>query len=101
MSNRNGKTSMRTTVTTVSNATASIHRKNQIMRITLAVTVLAFFTFLISLTSSDWVVMTYPANFFAVKQNMFIAQSTHGIIWECVLGRRAKTDMYGKWKWTI
>ncbi|CAF0748137.1 unnamed protein product [Adineta steineri] len=94
MNNHNGKNSMITTVATVSAASAVIQRNVQIMRITLALTVLSFITFSIALTSSYWVVITYPPEFLAVRQNLFIVRTTYGIIWECALSRPTKTSMY-------
>jgi len=85
---------MLTTVSAVSATRASIHRKNQIMRMTLAATVLSFITFLITLTSSYWVIVAYPSNFFAIKRNMYIVRTTYGIIWECVLGTPSKDSMF-------
>jgi hypothetical protein len=96
MNNLNGKTSMATTVTTVSATTAAIQRNIQIMRITLALTVLSFVTFSITLTSSYWVVITYPPEFFSKRHQLYIVRATYGIIWECILGRPSKTSMYGK-----
>jgi hypothetical protein len=98
MSNRNAKDSMITTVTTVSVGTAAIQRNIQIMRITLALTVLSFVTFSITLTSSYWVVITYPPDFFSIRHNLYVVRATYGIIWECVLGRPTQTAMYGKYK---
>jgi len=97
MSNRNAKDSMITTVTTVSVATAAIQRNIQILRITLALTVLTLVTFSITLTSSYWVVITYPPDFFSVRHNLYVVRATYGIIWECVLGRPTKISMYGKY----
>jgi len=93
MNNLNGKSS---TVTTVSATTAAIQRNIQIMRITLALTVLSFVTFSITLTSSYWVVITYPPEFFSIRHKLYVVRATYGIIWECVLGRPSKTSMYGK-----
>jgi hypothetical protein len=97
MNNRNAKSSTITTVTTVSSTTAAIQRNIQIMRITLALTVLSFVAFSITLTSSYWVVITYPPEFFSKRHNLYIVRATYGIIWECVLGRPTKTAMYGKY----
>jgi hypothetical protein len=65
------------------------------MRITLALTVLSFVTFLITLTSSYWIVISYPPDFFAVRKNMFVVRGTYGVIRECILGRPTKDAMYG------
>jgi hypothetical protein len=94
MNKRNGKAS---TVTTVSAATAAIQRNIQIMRITLALTVLSFVTFSITLTSSYWVVINYPTDFFSIRQNLYVVRTTYGIIWECVLSTPTKNSMYGKY----
>ncbi len=98
MSSRNAKDSVITTVTTVSVATAAIQRNIQIMRITLALTVLSFVTFVITLTSSYWVVITYPPDFYSIRHNLHIVRGTYGIIWECVLGRPTQTAMYSKYE---
>jgi len=92
MNNRNGKNSM---ITTVSTTTSAIQRNIQIIRITLALTVLSFVTFSIALTSSYWVVVTYPPDFFSIRQKLFVVRATYGIIWECVLGRPTKYAVYG------
>jgi len=97
MNTRNGKNSVITTVTTVSVTTAAIQRNIQILRITLALTVLSFVAFSITLTSSYWVLITYPPDFFSIRQNLYIVRGTYGIIWECVLGRPTKNSMYGKY----
>ena len=97
MSDRTAKNSTMTTVTTVSSATAAIQRNIQIMRITLALTVLSFITFSITLTSTYWVVITYPTDFFSIRHKLYIVRATYGIIWECVLGRPTNTAMYGKY----
>jgi hypothetical protein len=97
MNNRNGKRNIVTTVTTVSAATATIQRNIQIMRMTLALTVLSFITFSITLTSSYWIVITYPPDFFSIKQNLYIVRATYGIILECTLGRKNKDSVYGKY----
>ncbi len=96
MKTSKGKSSVITTATTVSAATATIQRNTQLMRITLALTVLSLITFSITLTSSYWVVITYPPDFFAIRQNLYVVRATYGIIWECVLGRPTKDSMYGK-----
>jgi len=96
MNNLNGKSSMITTVTAVSAGAVAMQRNIQIMRITLALTVLSFVTFSITLTSSYWVVITYPPDFFSVRQQLYIVRTTYGIIWECVLGTPTKNSMYGK-----
>ena len=98
MNNRNGKNSTVTTVTTVSTAEAAVQRKLQILRMTLALTVLSFITFSITLTSSYWIVITYPFDFFAVRQNLYIVRTTYGIIWECTLGTKNKNLMYGEYR---
>jgi hypothetical protein len=93
MNNRNGKNSM---IAPVSTTTSAIQRNIQIIRITLALTVLSFVTFSISLTSSYWVVVTYPPDdFFSIRQKLFVVRATYGIIWECVLGRPTKHAVYG------
>ncbi|UJR23614.1 hypothetical protein I4U23_026601 [Adineta vaga] len=94
MNNRQGKNSMITTVTTVSAATAVVQRNLQIMRIILALTVLSFITFSIALTSSYWVIVTYPTGFYSIQHNLYIVRATYGVIWECVLGQRTKVSMY-------
>jgi hypothetical protein len=97
MDNRKEKTSMIKTVTTVSARTVAFQRNIQIMRMTLALTVLSFVTFSITLTSSYWVIITYPTDFFAIRQNMYVARTTYGVIWECVLGKQTKESMLGKY----
>ena len=94
MNNRDGKSSV---VTTVSVTTAAIQRNSQLMRMTLALTVLSFITFSITLTSSYWVVITYPPDFFSIRQNLFIVRTTYGIIWECALVRPTKDSMFSKY----
>jgi hypothetical protein len=93
---RQSKGTMGTTPTVVSAAAALFHRNNRIMRIALAATVFSFVTFLIILTSSDWVTLAYPNDFFSIKRKMYVEQITYGIIWECVFGRRTKDSAYGK-----
>ncbi|CAF3437944.1 unnamed protein product [Rotaria sp. Silwood1] len=85
---------MITTETTVSAARAVIQRNIQLMRITLALTVLSFITFTITLTSSYWIVITYPPDFFAKRQNLYVVRATYGVIWECVVGRPTPDAMY-------
>jgi hypothetical protein len=78
-------------------AAAAVERKTQILRITLALTVLSFIIFLITLTSSNWIIIIYdPADFFAKRQKLFVARSTYGIIWECTVGRATTNVSYGK-----
>ena len=96
MNNRNAKNSVVTNITTVSAATAAIQRHIQIMRMTLALTVLSFITFSITLTSSYWVIITYPTDIYNARQNIYMVRTTYGIIWECSLGRTNKDSMYGK-----
>ncbi|CAF1171443.1 unnamed protein product [Adineta ricciae] len=91
MNNRHGKSSV---TTTVSAAAAVVQRNLQIMRITLALTILSFFTFSITLTSSYWVDVAYPAGFFSVRHNLFVVRTTYGVIWECVLGQPTRDSMY-------
>lgn len=90
------KSGVMTNVTIVSTAEATIQRNIQIMRITLALTVLSFVTFAISLTSSYWIVVTYPPDFFLKRHNLYVVRATYGVIWECVVGRTTLTAMYGK-----
>ena len=87
---------MRPRRSSVSETAISIERKTQILRITLALTVVSFVTFLITLTSSKWVRLTYPDNFFSKRKNLFLQHSTYGIIWECSTGRAQLTSMFGK-----
>ena len=98
MSNQTGKNGMMTTETTVSASTAIVQRNRQIMRITLALTVLSFITFSITLTSSHWALITYPSDFFSIRYNLYIVRATYGIIWECVLGKTTQTAMFGKYR---
>jgi hypothetical protein len=88
---------MRAAMTNVPTTEVSLERKTQILRITLGLTVLSFMTFLITLTSSNWVAISYPANFFAKRQAMYVARSTYGIIWECLVGRPTINSSYGKY----
>ncbi len=86
-----------TNVSTTAAAAATVERKTQILRITLALTVLSFITFLITLTSSNWIIIIYdPADFFAKRQKLFVSRSTYGIIWECIIGRATTNVTYGK-----
>ena len=78
---------MRAAMTNVSTTAVSLERKTQILRVTLGLTVVSFLTFLITLTSSKWVAITYPSDFLSKRQGMFISESTYGIIWECLVGR--------------
>ncbi|CAF0785441.1 unnamed protein product [Adineta steineri] len=74
---------------------ATIEQKTKILRITLAATVLSFIIFLITLTSSHWVLVTYPPpSFFSIRQNMFVNQSRYGIIWECVKGGPNRSSVF-------
>ena len=82
-------------MTDTSAARAAVEQKTKILRITLAVTVFSFTVFLITLTSSRWVIVTYPSNFFSTRQNMYVNRSTYGIIWECVKARPTKDSVYG------
>lgn len=100
MSDQTGKNGMMTTETTVSAARAVIQRNMQIMRITLALTVLSFITFSITLTSTYWVLITYPADFYSTRYNLYIVRATYGMIWECVLGRTTQTAMFGKYRYS-
>lgn len=76
-------------------ATAAIEQKTKILRITLAVTVLSFIIFLITLTSSQWVLVTYPPNFFSTRQKMYLVRSTYGIVWECTRARLTNVSVFG------
>lgn len=96
MTDRQAKNSMVTTVTTVSAASAVVQRNMQLMRITLVLTVLSFITFSIALTSSYWIVLVYPPDFYATAQKLFVVRGTYGVIWECMLGRSTKASTYGK-----
>lgn len=77
-------------------ATAAIEQKTKILRITLAVTVLSFIVFLITLTSSQWVTVTYPTN--TTRQNMSLDRSTYGIIWECTRAKPTKGSRWGMYE---
>jgi hypothetical protein len=77
---------MTTTVTNVSPAAAAVEQKTKILRITLALTVLSLVIFLITLTSSHWIFVTFPPGFSSIRQNMFVRRSTYGIIFECFIG---------------
>jgi hypothetical protein len=85
-----------TTSTFVS--TATIEQKILALRITLALTVISFITFLITLTSSQWVAITYPPDFYVARQKMFVLESTYGIIRECSLGRATQNSTLGKYR---
>ncbi len=89
---------MITTTTNVSTTAVSIERKTQILRVTLGITVLSFIVFLITLTSSNWIVISYPANFTAKRQKMFVTRSTYGIIFECIVGKPTIHSAYGKYE---
>ncbi|CAF1055574.1 unnamed protein product [Rotaria sordida] len=77
---------MITMITNVSTKKTSIERKTQILRLTIALTILSCIIFLITLTSTRWIIITYPQNFFSTRQNMYLIRSTYGIIWECLVG---------------
>lgn len=98
MSERNRKASIIVTTNNVSAAEANVKRENLIMKITLGLTITSLLTFLITLTSSHWVFITYPFNFFMEKRKMFVIKSAYGIIWECALGRSPDVSMFGKLK---
>ena len=83
-------------MTNVSTITITMERKIKLLRITVAITILSFITFLITLTSSQWIIITYPHNFFAARQKMFVVKSTYGIIWECLFGRTQLNSAYGE-----
>ncbi|CAF2318525.1 unnamed protein product [Rotaria sp. Silwood2] len=83
-------------MTNVSTKTTPIERQTQILRLTITFTALSFIIFLITLTSSQWIVITYPENSFITRQNMFVNQSTYGIIWECLIGRSNFNSTYEK-----
>lgn len=87
---------MRPRRSSVSDTVIPIQRKTQILRVILGLTVLSFITFIITLTSSKWVTITYPDNFFSRRHNMFLKKSTYGIIWECFTGRTKLNSMFGK-----
>ncbi|CAF4637991.1 unnamed protein product [Rotaria sp. Silwood1] len=84
-------------MTYVSTKKAPIERKTQLLRLTIALTVVSFIIFLITLTSSQWIVITYPNATFISRQNMYVTQSTYGIIWECVLGVPKLNSTYGEY----
>lgn len=88
-------------MTNASATRVSVERKTQILRITLGLTIVSFITFLITLTSSNWIVITYPADFFATRQKMSLVRSTYGIIWECVTGKPTTSSVFGKYKYII
>jgi hypothetical protein len=85
-------------MTNAADAKAAIERKTQILRITLAVTVLSFITFLITLTSSKWITITYPPNFFVQRHKLFISRSTYGVIWECRVSRPTINSTFGTYE---
>lgn len=94
INNHQDKSNMITTMTDASATRAAVERKTQILRITLGLTVLSFITFLITLTSSKWIVITYPANF-TTRQNISVVRSTYGIIWECSIGKSKTSLVFG------
>lgn len=97
MANRQGRRNRQTTrINPVTNR-SNIHTKTQVLRITLIVTVVSFLTFLITLLSSQWIIITYPPDFFATRQQMFVVRSTYGIIWECLLGVVKQNSMIGSY----
>ncbi|CAF4295636.1 unnamed protein product, partial [Rotaria magnacalcarata] len=73
---------------------ASIERKTKILRITIALTALSFIIFLITLTSSHWIIISYPSEFLSARQNMYVSRSRYGIIWECIIGRSKLNSTY-------
>lgn len=85
-------------MTDKSPAVAAVERKTKILRITLAATVISFIIFLITLTSSKWISITYPPNFYSKSQKLYIVHSTYGIIWECILGKSTNKSSLGKKK---
>ena len=85
-----------TSETAIGAATSAFQRNIQIMRIALGLTVLSLITFSITLTSSYWILITYPPGFFARRQNLYIVRATYGVIWKCVIGRAAPNVMFGK-----
>ncbi len=80
-------------MTNASATTAAIERKTRILRVTLAITVVSFITFLITLTSSNWIAVTYPPNFSSTRHNMVVVRSTYGIIRECIYGRTIENSI--------
>jgi hypothetical protein len=91
---------MTTTMTNVSTKTPAIEaveRKTKVLRITLALTVLSLVIFLITLTSSHWIFVTYPIPLFSTKKNMFIRRSTYGIIFECLVGGSTAESKNGQY----
>ncbi|CAF3577461.1 unnamed protein product [Rotaria sordida] len=87
---------MITMITNVSTKKTSIERKTQILRLTIALTILSCIIFLITLTSTRWIIITYPQNFFSTRQNMYLIRSTYGIIWECLVGSSILNSTYEK-----
>lgn len=79
-------------------AIAAVERKTKILRITLGGTVASFIIFLIMLTSSKWITITYPSNFYSNRQKLYVVRSTYGIIWECLLGKTTNKSSLGKQK---
>lgn len=96
MANRQGRRNQQTTRITPVKNRSNIHTKTQVLRITLILTVASFLTFLITLLSSQWIIITYPSDFFATRQQMFVVRSTYGIIWECLLGGATQNSMIEK-----
>ncbi|UJR25297.1 hypothetical protein I4U23_006649 [Adineta vaga] len=70
-----------------SSTAATLEQKTKIIRITLAATVVSFIVFLITLTSTQWIYVTYPRDFYSKRHNMTLVRSRYGIIWECFSGR--------------
>jgi len=83
-------------MTEISPALAAIERKTKILRVVLAGTIVSFVIFLITLTSSKWISITYPVNFYSKRQKSYVFYSTYGIIWECTLGRTSNKSSLGK-----
>ena len=83
----------------VSTKNTAIDRNTKILRITLALTVISFIIFLITLTSSNWIGIIYnPPDFYAKRQKMFVTRSTYGVIWECLIGKPTNNSMYSTYE---
>lgn len=79
-----------------SSTSATIEQKTKIVRITLTATVVSFVVFLITLTSTQWILVTYPTNFYSKRHNMTLIRSRYGIIWECFSGKMTNVSRLSK-----
>lgn len=94
MNNQENRTKKMTTARNISRRRSKLTRVTQILGITLTSTAISFLVFLITLTSSHWIMIIYPPDFFASRQKLFVLRSTYGIIWQCFTARKDKKSTY-------